>query len=220
MCLHTPLFCDLARALETLELLGAPGRHDFLVMAALETGGFFHMPERANNWDSQQVEIRAHGVFASGTDEAEAIRNWMLLAATQRNDPTKRPPMFRRSQKTESLCRMFRETNGTISYDRIEAETGEKLADLRQTLTNVRKYLERDEGIVFDCVYGVGYKRLTDAEKVESTAKFSRRIRRSAVQGVQRVNTVSNFTGLSNEDQMTATLRRTVFETVQREVGE
>jgi hypothetical protein len=79
MCIHN----HLARALETLELLGARGRYDYLVGAALETGGFFHQPEPANNWDSQQVEIKAHGVFASGTDQDEAIRNWMLVAARQ-----------------------------------------------------------------------------------------------------------------------------------------
>ena len=79
MCIHN----TLARALETLELLGTPGRHDFLVMAALETGGYFHMPERANNWDSQMVEIKAHGISADGADLEEAIRNWMLVAGRQ-----------------------------------------------------------------------------------------------------------------------------------------
>ena len=79
MCLHN----HLARALETLELLGAPGRYDYLVMASLETDGYFHEPERANNWDSQQVEIKAHDIYASGTDLDEAIRNWMLVAGRQ-----------------------------------------------------------------------------------------------------------------------------------------
>jgi hypothetical protein len=79
MCLHN----DLTRALETLELRAASGQHDFLVMAALKTGGYFHDPDRANNWDSQMVEIKAHGIFASGADRNEAIRNWMLVAARQ-----------------------------------------------------------------------------------------------------------------------------------------
>ncbi|MFT4962514.1 MAG: hypothetical protein ACI92Z_003613 [Paracoccaceae bacterium] len=81
MCIHD----DLARALDTLEMLGAPGQHDFLVMAALETNGFFKLPERANNWDTQMVEIKAHGIFADGCDASEAIRNWRLAAGWQVN---------------------------------------------------------------------------------------------------------------------------------------
>lgn len=79
MCAHD----DLARALDTLEVLGAPGQHDFLVMASLETNGYFKPPERANNWDTQMVEIKAHGIFADGSDASEAIRNWRLAAGRQ-----------------------------------------------------------------------------------------------------------------------------------------
>lgn len=79
MCNHT----DLRHALGELELLGTSGRHDFLEIASLETGGYFHEPERANNWDSQMVEIKAHDISADGSDLVEAIRNWMLVAGGQ-----------------------------------------------------------------------------------------------------------------------------------------
>jgi hypothetical protein len=79
MCIHN----DLARALEQLELLGPAGQHDFLVMAAMETGGYFKLPERANNWDSQMVEIKAHGISSIGADACEALHNWKRAAGRQ-----------------------------------------------------------------------------------------------------------------------------------------
>ena len=79
MCIHN----DLARALETLELLCPSGQHDFLVAASLETHGYFKTPRRNDTWDTQMVEIKAHNIFADGADQSEAIRNWRLVAARQ-----------------------------------------------------------------------------------------------------------------------------------------
>jgi hypothetical protein len=128
--------------------------------------------------------------------------------------------MFERTEKTLRLLALLRTANGTVTYERIEAEMGEPVSDLREAIRRACTYLERDEGIVYACVPKVGYKRLSDAEKVESSTGFARRIRRNAIRGVTRINAVSDFTRLSNEEQLAATLRRTVFEAVQREVGE
>jgi hypothetical protein len=128
--------------------------------------------------------------------------------------------MFERTEKTLRILDMLRTANGTVTYARIEAHMGEPMHELRAHIRRAITYLERDEGIVFACVPKVGYKRLSDAEKVESSAGFARRIRRNAIRGVTRIGAVSDFTGLSNEQQLAATLRRTVFEAVQREVGE
>ena len=127
--------------------------------------------------------------------------------------------MFNRSPKTEKLLAIFRGTNDLLTYERIANEMGEPLDDLRQTIACVRLYLERDEGVVFLCERKVGYRRLTDAEKVESSATIQHKIRRTAVKGVMRINAVSDMAGLSNEQQMLAILRKTVFEAVQREAA-
>jgi hypothetical protein len=79
MCIHNAL----AHALETLELLGPSGQHDFLMNAALETHGYFKTPRRTDNWDTQMVEIKAHNIFADGADLSEAIRNWRLASGRQ-----------------------------------------------------------------------------------------------------------------------------------------
>lgn len=79
MCVHD----DLSRALETLELLGPAGQHDFLMNAALATHGYLKTPRSSDNWDTQMVEIKAHNIFADGADLSEAIRNWRLVAGRQ-----------------------------------------------------------------------------------------------------------------------------------------
>lgn len=79
MGIHNPL----ARALETMELLGPSGQFDFLMNAALETHGYFKTPRKSDNWDTQMVEIKAHNIFADGADLSEAIRNWRLVARRQ-----------------------------------------------------------------------------------------------------------------------------------------
>lgn len=127
--------------------------------------------------------------------------------------------MFQRTEQTNRLCEMFRTSNGLVTYERIEQEFSAPIADLRPNIANALKYLERDEGIVYETVRKTGYRRLTDAEKVQSAAGFTRKIHRTAGRGVTRLDAVSDFTALSNEDQMTATIRRTVFNAVQRETN-
>lgn len=128
--------------------------------------------------------------------------------------------MFTRSKLTEQLCQLLRETNQDISYARIETETGKDLDKFRAALYNARRYLERDEGIVFAPVPGVGLRRLTDEEKLESSKTFNKTIRRTAIRGVTRVNAIQEPDKLTNADQLTLTIQRTIFEAVQRETGE
>lgn len=127
--------------------------------------------------------------------------------------------MFERAFLTVTLCDLLRSANGVVSYERIIETAGKPLDEIRQTLTNVRRYLERDEGIVFETVRNEGLRRLTDSEKVSSATKFSRAIHRTAGKGVTRINAVSDFAALSNEDQLSATIRKTMFEAVKRETN-
>lgn len=127
--------------------------------------------------------------------------------------------MFERAFLTVTLCDLLRSANGVVSYERITEAAGKPLDEIRQTLINVRRYLERDEGIVFETVRKEGLRRLTDSEKVSSATKFSRAIHRTAGKGVTRINAVSDFAALSNEDQLSATIRKTMFEAVKRETN-
>lgn len=127
--------------------------------------------------------------------------------------------MFERSPKTLTILDALRGCNRDISWSAIAQAAGEPLAEIRQTIINARRYLERDEGIVFETIRGFGLRRLTDAEKVESAKTFRRKIRRTAVRGVTRIDAVRDMGALSNADQLAATIQRTIFQAVQRETG-
>ena len=124
--------------------------------------------------------------------------------------------MYQRSPTTLKLCEIFRSCNGQLSYEVIEKEMGQSIDDLRAALHSARKYLERDEAIVFECIRGVGYKRLNDSEKVESTKTFTRKIRRTANAGVTRINTIEDRDALSNDEQLMATIQETALLSIQR----
>lgn len=128
--------------------------------------------------------------------------------------------MFERAKLTLDLCNLLRGANGEVTWAAMEAAAGKPLTEIRQTIINVRHYLERDEGIVFATVRGIGLRRLTDSEKVESATGFTRSIRRVAGRGVQRLNAVSDVTALSNSDQLALTIRKTVFDAVQRQASQ
>lgn len=128
--------------------------------------------------------------------------------------------MFERSEKTTAAIDLLRSTNDVLTYAAIKKQMGEKFEDLRQTFTYARRCLERDEGIVFETVRKVGFRRLTDAEKVESSSRFRRAIRRNANRGVMRLDSVQMPEALSNEDQMRLNIQRTVFNAIQRESAE
>lgn len=128
--------------------------------------------------------------------------------------------MFERAKITVDLCNLLRGANGDVTYAAIETVTGKPFDEVRQTVISARRYLERDEGIVFATIRGVGLRRLNDAEKVESATGFTRRIRRVAGRGIQRLNAVSEPAALSNSDQLALTIRKTVFEAVQRQASQ
>ena len=128
--------------------------------------------------------------------------------------------MFDRAERTLKALDLLRGCNDVLTYEAIENTMGETIDDLRQVFINARRYLERDEGIVFECVRKVGFRRLTDSEKVESSSKFRRTIRRNAIRGVTRCDAVKAPDQLSNKDQMRLTIQRTVFQAIQRESAE
>lgn len=128
--------------------------------------------------------------------------------------------MWERSENTLKALDLLRSTNDTLTYKAIAKAFDQPFDDVRPTFVAARRMLERDEGIVFETVRKVGFRRLDDAEKVESSGKFRRTIRRNAVRGITRLDAVQEPTTLSNEDQLRLTIQRTVFQAIQRESAE
>ena len=67
--------------LDRLTHLGAPAQFDALRAAADQTGGYVKGIEPGNSFDSQAVEIRAHGVYANGENAIDAVRHWIAAAS-------------------------------------------------------------------------------------------------------------------------------------------
>lgn len=128
--------------------------------------------------------------------------------------------MFKRSKITLDMCDLFRNANGHLSYDTIQSHFGKTINELRPTILAARKYLERDESVVFENVRGEGYKRLDDSEKVDSLKTFTRRIRRTANNGQLRSQTVEKREELSNDDRLRLTIRETAFYAIQTQLQE
>ncbi|MAZ71772.1 MAG: hypothetical protein CMC70_01365 [Flavobacteriaceae bacterium] len=127
--------------------------------------------------------------------------------------------MYERSEKTRKLCEIFRSCNGNLSYETICNEMNDTKENLRPTITRVVKMLERDEGIVFGNVRTVGYRRLTDGEKVHSLDGFQRKIRRNASNGTQRAHTVSDRLALSNDEQLKLQLKEAAFMAISKNLS-
>jgi len=128
--------------------------------------------------------------------------------------------MFKRSNQTLEMCDLFRNANGHLSYATIETHFGKTINELRPTIIAAKRYLERDESIVFECIRGEGYKRLDDSAKVDSLKTFTRRIRRTANNGQLRAHTVEKREQLTNDDRLRLTIRETAFYAIQSQLHE
>jgi hypothetical protein len=121
--------------------------------------------------------------------------------------------MFERSATTIKLCEILRTVNGSIGYQTLTSATGTTLGKLRPALQSARAILEKEK-IAFAVERGHGLRRLSDSETVQSTEKFKQKLRSTSKRGLKRLGAVSEYSKLSSADQMTATLARTLFETV------
>ncbi len=74
------LFDDLSRLLDDLARRDEAEQIDLLTLVAGETGGHVKLPKPGDTWDSQRIEITAHGIFADGGSLSEALRNWTAAA--------------------------------------------------------------------------------------------------------------------------------------------
>lgn len=72
----------------------------------------------------------------------------------------------------------------------------------RGCLATARRMLQRDSQMVFDAVRGVGLKRLSDAEIVQSGARSVRRVRSAARRGSRLLTSVGDFDSLPASDKL------------------
>lgn len=80
--------------------------------------------------------------------------------------------IYERSARIAAICQLLRGANGTVAWDTIASAAGAPLGEIRSAITSARKALERDDGIVFETVWGTGLRRLSDTDIVRSSHRY------------------------------------------------
>ena len=73
--------------------------------------------------------------------------------------------------------------------------------EARSALSSARKYALRDDQAVFECVRGIGLKRLSDSEIARIGDAHLRRIHNTSRRGITKLSAVRNFATLAQAEQ-------------------
>lgn len=122
--------------------------------------------------------------------------------------------IYERSARIAAICQLLRGANGTVAWDTIASAAGAPLGEIRSAITSARKALERDDGIVFETVWGTGLRRLSDTDIVRSSHRYVQSINRKAEAGSQRLGAVQDYARLSPADQITSGINSAIFAAV------
>lgn len=104
--------------------------------------------------------------------------------------PTEKNPQFKLSIDTQTIMSILREAQigDVVPYHTLtEAIRKDVTKEGRSPMDSARRVLMRDKNIVFDCIRGVGLKRLSDCEITETSATFIRQARRKADKGLKTI---------------------------------
>jgi ribosomal protein L30/L7E len=121
--------------------------------------------------------------------------------------------MFQKSDLTQKTHDLLIGVNGEVSYATLASHVGlaEFTPRLRSAVISARRSLEREHGIVFETVRGLGLRRLADIDVVRSTNAIRQSIHRKAKSGILRLGAVRNFADLPPQEQAQATINQTIF---------
>lgn len=122
-------------------------------------------------------------------------------------------PSFHASADTRLIMQELEKVaiGDTITFKQLSAAVSRPKNEIRSNINSARAALLRDHQIVFDNVRGVGYKRLTDAETVESTTQDIAKTRRAARRGLIKIASVQDYSSLSARDQLAHSTRAAVL---------
>lgn len=104
-------------------------------------------------------------------------------------------PQFSRSRAVErqAVADLLRaaKPGQVLTYGDIKARTGVDCQHDRHILNAARDMVRDEDGVVFEAAYGVGLRRLTDAEVAKIVPDHRRRkAHRQAVKGIKELGTV------------------------------
>lgn len=124
--------------------------------------------------------------------------------------------MFKRSQLTETVIGVLRGVNDEISYSELAKRAKVSVPDVKKVISSAKKVL-MDEKILFESIVGYGLERLTDSGKILRSEKNKKRLKSGSKRSIKELNTIHNYNELSHDDQIKATINRTLFELILRE---
>jgi hypothetical protein len=121
--------------------------------------------------------------------------------------------IIERSPDTDAVASVLRDANGEISYETIARKTKLPIDRVKAVNQSAQRILLK-EGITFSAIRGFGLKRLTDQDKVIEPESRKKRMRRAATLGLKRLETISDFGRLTQAEQHSVTINRTIFNVI------
>lgn len=112
-------------------------------------------------------------------------------------------PIFRVVAEADAVHRMLVATpvGAVCSFAAIGAALGKRVDGSTGAVQKALQRARDDNGMEFGSVVGIGYKRLSDAEIVETTARDIERHHRAAQRAAKRLTNVADFAALPPEAQ-------------------
>ena len=112
-------------------------------------------------------------------------------------------PQFKLSIDTQTLVGILEKAavGDVVPYHTLtEAIRKDVTTEARGSMDSARRVLMRDKQIVFDCIRGVGLKRLSDCEITETSATFIKQARRKATKGLNTLG-CADYQNLNQEQR-------------------
>jgi hypothetical protein len=126
--------------------------------------------------------------------------------------PSDKKPMFRRSYETNQLVDVLNKLKpgDSITYKQLTDAAGEEINGATPALASARRIVLNELGYVIEPIWGVGMKRLTDEEIVQSASGGTKRISRRARHEADKLSK-SDFTTLDDESRKKYAVHASVF---------
>src|SRR5262249_13947925 len=128
----------------------------------------------------------------------------------------RKPGTFQRNSDSDALRRVLRSVNNEISYEQMAKLSALSLEQAKKLQSQVRRSLVR-EGIVFETVFSVGLRRMTDSDKVRVPATFKRRVLRSANRTLKVLDTIAHPELLERAEQAQLQIDRTILNAIKQQ---
>lgn len=121
-------------------------------------------------------------------------------------------PNFEISADTRLLYQRLIEAGigNTVTYADLSAAISRPVQGADPNLQSALRRAFREDGMVFDCVRKIGYRRLNDAEIVRSSGNDVSRLRRLTKRKARKLFT-ADFDKLSNEERIAHNTNASVF---------